>query len=121
MARLFRHARRVARSGVDPDYAAVPNRCYSRALDAVAEAVKNRNWPSYIWLHKRPYRLDAFVEIADGLSNEEFWTELSDIWTDIDFAALAKLGGTQVMQRPASKQPGDQPQERRFSPGELCR
>jgi hypothetical protein len=72
----------VQRPSVDPDYAAQANWCYSQKLDAIAEAIEKRDWSSYIWLHERPYRLDAFIEIADALSPKDFWTRLSDVWTD---------------------------------------
>jgi hypothetical protein len=67
---------------VDPNYAAHVNWRYREKLTAIAEAIEKRDWSSYIGLHERPYRLDAFIEIADALSPKEFWTRLSDVWTD---------------------------------------
>jgi hypothetical protein len=67
---------------VDREHAAKVNWSYSQKLDALAKAIEKRNWSSYISLHERPYRLEAFIEIYDTLSPREFWTLLSDVWTD---------------------------------------
>src|SRR5580698_2499604 len=45
---------------IDPDRAAMANSMYLAKSKAVAKAFEKRDWPSYILLHERPYRLDAF-------------------------------------------------------------
>jgi hypothetical protein len=67
---------------VDPNCAAQVNWRYRKKLTAIDEAIEKRNWSSYIWLHERPFRLDAFIVIAAELSHKEFWTQLSEVWTD---------------------------------------
>lgn len=56
-----------------------------RAIDAAWE---NREWHRYVWLHERPYRLDALLEIdghvTDGnlIDDETYWRLAGEIWVD---------------------------------------
>ena len=52
--------------------------------DAVKKALEVYDYESYIWLHERPYRLQAFMEISKNLSNEKYWEILSAMWTDCE-------------------------------------
>lgn len=47
-------------------------------------ALTEKNWSKYVFLHERPYRLDAFLEIEDEMTDEEYWELLIDIWTDTE-------------------------------------
>lgn len=49
---------------------------------AAEDALKKKNWNSYIYLHERPYRIDAFEDIMGSMTDEEYWSHLSDIWVD---------------------------------------
>ena len=49
---------------------------------AVAEALKDEEWHSYVFLHERPWRVVAFQAIADRMSDADYWRLLSTIWTD---------------------------------------
>lgn len=51
-------------------------------LEAVQEALDRKEYETFIFLHERPYRLEAFLEIERNLSDEEYWKILGDIWTD---------------------------------------
>lgn len=51
---------------------------------AVAKAVADRNFSSVIWLHEKPYRVPAFMEISLRLSDQEYWSILGDIYTNIE-------------------------------------
>jgi hypothetical protein len=46
------------------------NAYYLQKKKAVAEALENKNYNSYVYLHERPYRLQAFSEIANELYKE---------------------------------------------------
>jgi hypothetical protein len=50
--------------------------------DALAAAEKAEEWHSYIWLHERPYRVNAFVNIAPRMSDVQYWQTLADLWID---------------------------------------
>ena len=58
------------------------NQQYRQKLEAVGEARKSKNWSSYIYLHERPYRLDAFMDVKDEMDDKDYWSLLSDIWVD---------------------------------------
>ena len=58
------------------------NRQYEQKTKFINDAIKNKNWDSYIWMHERPYRLEKFVEIIDELSDEQYWKMLGEIWSD---------------------------------------
>jgi hypothetical protein len=60
------------------------NAYYLQKKKAVAEALENKNYNSYVYLHERPYRLQAFIQIADKLSDTKYWTLLSSIWIDTE-------------------------------------
>lgn len=60
------------------------NRQYETKRKAVKEALAEHNWVSYIYLHERPWRLDAFKDITKHLTDKEYWDLLSDIWTDTE-------------------------------------
>jgi len=49
------------------------------ALDAAWEA---NDWHSYIWLHERPYRINAFQEVMDLMSDQAYWKLLGEAWID---------------------------------------
>jgi len=67
---------------IGPIVPGIINRQYAQKLESVARAKKDKNWSSYIYMHERPYRLDAFSEIQDQMSDIEYWTSLGDIWID---------------------------------------
>lgn len=70
------------------------NKFYEQKVESLAKAEKEENWHSYIFLHERPYRLEAFMKIrntmletsfktADGFPNKEIYYELmGSIWCD---------------------------------------
>lgn len=64
--------------------AGMANQRYRAKVEALAEAHEARKWNTVIYLHERPWRLDAFLGIADQLSDDEYWNLLGDIWTDTE-------------------------------------
>lgn len=63
---------------------AMLNEQLKQKKEAVAEAYDNRQWNSYIYLHERPYRLEAFTNIYDdpAMSPQDYWKTLMGIYTD---------------------------------------
>ena len=50
---------------------------------ALDRAQDSQNWHSYVYLHERPYRLDAFMDIRDAIiKSEHYWELLGSIWVD---------------------------------------
>lgn len=54
--------------------------------EAVAKAELEKRWDTYIFLHERPHRCEALMDIADDLSNEEYWRLVGSTWTDTENA-----------------------------------
>lgn len=50
--------------------------------EALQRAERDCDWHSYIWLHERPYRIEAFQEIEDNLTDEQYWYLLGKAWID---------------------------------------
>ena len=46
------------------------------------KAYKDKDWGKYIYLHERAYRIQAFEEVMDEMTDEEYWSNLSSIWVD---------------------------------------
>lgn len=45
-------------------------------------AVESNDWLQYCYLHERPYRFNAFLEIQEKLDDGLYWEILSRLWTD---------------------------------------
>lgn len=60
------------------------NQHYEWKKKAVKDAIKSKKWSSFIFLHERPYRLDAFIQIEQELRKKpkEYWNVLGSIWVD---------------------------------------
>lgn len=69
-----------------PNLNAMVNQQYRYKKEAVDRALKEEKWSTYIYLHERPYRIDAFNELCEmevfADSHPEYWRLLGDIWTD---------------------------------------
>jgi hypothetical protein len=58
------------------------NKYLEYKLQATEEALNKKEYATYIFLHERPYRLEAFLEVERKLDDEQYWELLGDIWTD---------------------------------------
>lgn len=63
---------------------AMVNKQYESKKSAVARALEEKNFDRYVFLHERPYRVDAFKEIQDELSDWKYWKILGEIWVDTE-------------------------------------
>jgi hypothetical protein len=61
---------------------AMANWRYAKKQEALAEARANQNWHMVVWLHERPYRLTALMEIAPLADDQEYWELVGDVWID---------------------------------------
>lgn len=62
------------------------NRQYKEKREALDNAMRDDKYEQVIWLYERPYRLDAFLSIADYLDDKRYWKLLSDVWIDTENA-----------------------------------
>jgi hypothetical protein len=60
------------------------NAYYEQKSKAVEKAIADKNYKQFVWLFERPYRLEAFIKIADKLSDTDYWKLLSEIWIDTE-------------------------------------
>jgi hypothetical protein len=58
------------------------NESYKVKTEACKEALKAKKFASYIFLHERPYRFDAFVRVMHLMKDKEYWELLADAWVD---------------------------------------
>lgn len=65
-----------------PQLAWQQNDQYKYKKEAVRLACDQANWGSYIWLHERAYRREAFVAISKHLTGPEYWALLREIYQD---------------------------------------
>jgi hypothetical protein len=57
---------------------------YVYKCEAIQRALNEDDWHSYVFLHERPFRSDAFGDIEENLSDEEYWSLLSNVWMDTE-------------------------------------
>ncbi len=50
----------------------------------VSEAMGEGRWSAYIFLHERPWRVHAFLEIQDNLTDKQYWPLLREVWMDTE-------------------------------------
>ena len=61
---------------------AMVNYRYAAKRAAVDQATADGDWRHVVWLHERPYRLDAFMSVSDRLDDDDYWSLLADLWLD---------------------------------------
>lgn len=67
-----------------PQMNQMANVLYEQKRRAAVAALRGNEWGSYVFLHERPYRMQAFLEIAEDLPNDEYWSLLRQMWTDTE-------------------------------------
>jgi hypothetical protein len=55
------------------------------------EPLAQRDWEGYIWRVPRPYRLHAFLEVEQSLTDPEYWRLLGEIWTDAEMPNVNRV------------------------------
>lgn len=67
-----------------PALAALANRTYRGKRQALARAEAEGHWQRVLWLHEKPYRMSAFLEVRDRMSDPEYWQALGSMWLDTE-------------------------------------
>lgn len=65
-----------------PQFNAHTNKQYIQKREAVKRMEEEGDWKGVIWMHERPYRLHAFLEVHENLDDIDYWNTLGEIWTD---------------------------------------
>ncbi len=79
---LVHHPLVIASLTTDASYI---NQIYRDKLDGVEKAATDGDWGRYVFLHERPYRLDALLRATKkGLKKKpsEFWALVGNVWQD---------------------------------------
>lgn len=74
----------VRASVADREYASSLNKMYESKVVRMKRAIKDSDWDTYVKLHERPYRLDAFLEIKEELRDRSYWEMLAEVWMDTE-------------------------------------
>jgi hypothetical protein len=69
-----------------PQMNALHNEQLRRKTEELDRAIAARNYTRFVYLHERPYRIDAFRRLVffHDVNDHEYWTLLGDIWTDTE-------------------------------------
>jgi hypothetical protein len=65
---------------------ALHNQKYRAKCESLPKAKATKDWYSYLFLHERPWRSDALLEIQSQLSDAEYWELVGCIWQDAEAA-----------------------------------
>ena len=60
------------------------NKMYEHKKKEIERVLLKQDYKTYVWLHERPYRLTAFEEISNKLTDTNYWKFVSSIWTDTE-------------------------------------
>jgi len=82
------------------DYEAQFNALYGRELQVkqidLEMAELTRNWGKTIWLHERPFRATALQNIADKMTDAQYWALVAEVWIDAGDTYAERERWTQI-------------------------
>lgn len=67
-----------------PQLNAMANARLRAKQEGCRQAIEDRQWSQYLFLHERPYRVHAFTLIAPQLNDRTYWTSLAELWVDAE-------------------------------------
>lgn len=67
-----------------PQCNAYLNAQFDQKQRSVSAAIERSDWNKFIWLHEKPYRVEALYEIAHRLSDRAYWKLLGAVWVNIE-------------------------------------
>jgi len=60
------------------------NATYAQKKKDVKDALGSWNYQRFVFLHERPYRVEAFKKIEEKLGDVSYWQMLTHIWVDTE-------------------------------------
>lgn len=76
---------------------ALVNRQLIEKKERVAEALAEKDYGRYVFIHEKPYRFDAFYRIKDQLQDKQYWEILGDIWINSENIWQNKKGWRELL------------------------
>lgn len=71
-------------------YSSTMNHLYNQQLahkrELLAVYKQDKNWAGVIWLHERPYRLNALMNYKESMHGHQYWELVGAIYTDTENA-----------------------------------
>lgn len=61
---------------------ALINKRFEVKVEALNEAVDSKNWNRVIWLHERPWRIEALIKYQGQMSDTQYWECVGAVWID---------------------------------------
>lgn len=61
---------------------ALINARYAQTRQRADQFLASGEWNRFIWIHERPHRLDAFLQVK--VPPEAYWPTLAELWTDTE-------------------------------------
>jgi hypothetical protein len=58
------------------------NKFYEYKLKKIEQSLKQKDFNTYVFLHERPHRIKAFIDIMEKLSDSDYWKLLALVYTD---------------------------------------
>lgn len=105
---LMVHHPLVIEMVVDKEHGALLNRRLALKKQAVDKAAETNDWSRFVFLHERPYRIDAlYTALARAHSkSEKMWELVGEVWIDQEYVydhldAWVDIWSTDVEHRPA--------------------
>lgn len=91
-----------------PERFSLYNEIYRRKKAHLEEKARRENWSGYVHIHEKPYRVDAFIEIQERLTDPEYWKLLGRLWVGSEniwqnlerWKGLLTCGGRNLKLRP---------------------
>lgn len=91
------------------------NRCYLQSLQQLKAARKSENWERYIFIHARPYRAQALMEVLrEVLQKPRGWKIIGQVWTDSEYPGVNLSFWSDIFSRPDAGKMMDAKERKRF-------
>lgn len=63
-----------------PQQNAMCNHRIKLLLQEREDKIVAEDWEGYVWMHEKPYRLEAFCDIMRKLKSKQYWEILGEVW-----------------------------------------
>lgn len=87
-----------------PPFATLYNEQLWLKRDILANAITAREWHTAVFVHERPWRIDALLAIADRVSDVEYWELVRDTWMDAENIPECQASWDRVLRAPRGAQ-----------------